>query len=300
MVRALLVALCFGAAVSGCQSVPLQPATTPPLPPPHTITVFTEVAPKRDAVKEAVLDHVPPGTSMAQAQELLKAQGFDCRLSSAAAQFFTPRELIPNGVVLESGAYQRISKACKDGVVYCQATRHELQEWHLRSYTVLVVLVPDHAQLVHDVEVGIAAHYHMQEHYFKTHSELREPIGLPVAAAQAQLEAAGFRCKAVVPKADAKEPRPHVLCEAYDENPIGGQIVRIRLFGDAAGVVREANVQDHDDAFDAERCMLPHGDASPAEVAWRSALFPVRAGCRYTLFAIALGMAITAMPYGLH
>jgi hypothetical protein len=300
MVRAVLVLVgCCCAALPGCQSTPVQTATPPP-PPPHTIALFSEIEPKRDAIKEAVLRRLPPGTPMVEAQQVLQAQGFTWRPYNEITQFFTPSQLVPNGVALRPEAYRSIQAARQDGPVYCRATLPDLAEWHPNTYVVLLVLIPDEAQSLRDVEVGIRPEWNLQAGYFKRHSDLREPIGLTVEAARAQMEAAGFRCTAVVPKPDAKDARSHLLCETFDENIIGGQIVRVRLFPDAMGVIRETDVQNRDELFDAERCMLPHGDESVGVAICRSVLFPVRAGCRYTLFTIAVCMAITAMPYGLH
>jgi hypothetical protein len=299
MVRpAIFLVACCCVAASGCQSLPVQTTTKPP-PPQRTIALFTEVDAQRDAVKQVVLDRVPPGTPIAKAQEILETQGFACRPYSGLTHFFFPEELVPSGVRLPQGAYQRLHQARKDRPVYCRATLHELQEWHLQSYVVLVVLIPDETQTLRDVEVGICPQRHNYANYFKSRPDLREPIDLPIEAARARMEAAGFRCAWVTPRADEAENRPHLLCEAFDENAIGGDIVRVSLFPDGAGVIRETNVLNREHPFDAERCMLPHGDESPAEAACRCVLFPVRAGCRYTLFTIGVCMAITAMPYGL-
>jgi hypothetical protein len=269
--------------------------------PEHTIALFREVEPKPSEIKQAVLDRMPPGMSAEEAQAVLESQGFKCRPFTRYAQAFHPEELVPAGVRLSPDATKRLVKEQKHTPVYCRITLPELQEWHLMSYQVLVVLIPDESKALSDIEVGVQSIPHMHRYFFVARKpDLHEPTGLSVDAACARMEAAGFRCKTVVAKAGDKEQRPHVLCEAFDENPIGGKIIRVQLFPDEAGMIRETRVVEREELFDAERCMLPHGDESPAEAVCRGVLFPVRAGVRYTLFAVAIGMAITAMPYGLH
>jgi len=299
MLRVLLILLGFCSNLAGCQIMPIHSATAPV--PEHTIVLFREVEPKRDEIKQAVLGRIPLGTPIEQAQAVLEAQGFVCRPYSRLSQAFNPNELLSTGIALPPEVNKRLSKEHKNSPVYCRVTLPELQDWHLMSCVVLVVLIPDEARLVRDIEVGTASKHHPHAYFFTSKKpELREPTGLPVETARVRMEAAGFRSKVVAAEARDKDSRPYVLCEVYDENPLGGLIIRVKLFTDEAGVVRETRVVEGEELFDAERCMLPHGDEGPIESACRYALFPVRAGCRYTLFAIALGMAITAMPYGLH
>jgi hypothetical protein len=295
MFRTPLVAGLLCAAMAGCQSVPMRTSSAPV--PEHTIQLFEEVAADREAVRQVVLRHVPPGTPIAQAQAMLEERGFTCRPYSAATQFFHHEDLIPRGVALPSPAYQQLARERKHRPVYCQARLPETQEWHLRSHTVLVVLVPDASQTVRDVQAGLGTHFHNNTAFFKARPELREPTGLSTEAAIARLRAAGFR---PVDATGDRETRPHLICEAFDENPLGGQIVRVQLFPDEAGVIRETKVLDRVGLFDSERCMLPHGDEPTAVAIGRVALFPVRAGCGYALITVAVCMAITAMPYGLH
>jgi hypothetical protein len=261
----------------------------------HTILLFEPVEAEREAIKEVVLRHIPLGTPIDQAREILGQQGFICRPFSAWTS-----DLIPRGISLPPEVHQRLLAARHKLPVYCHTTRQELQEWHLQSYDVLVVLVPDEAQMVRDVEVGIGEKRHPNAEFFKHRPELQEPVGLKVEEARMRMEAAGFRFTESVSEGADKETRPHLFCQAYDENLLGGQIIRVNLYPDESGVVRGAKVLDRGELFDAEQCMLPHGDEPAARAVCKGALFPVRVGCRYVLYTVAFCMALSAMPYGLH
>jgi hypothetical protein len=296
MVRAALFVACCCMTLLGCQSVPLNAVSDRPQPvePWHTIPLFGGVVADREAIRQVAARQVPPGTPLAEARAILEQQGFRCRNWSIPTAIFIPTLLVPPDMDLPSDVQKLLAKERDSRSVYCRADVNDQQEWHLQSYTVLVILLPDEKDAVHDLIVGVHANCNRYTNYFRTKPELHEPIGLPIAEAQARMASAGFRCKA---------NGPHVLCEAFDEHILGGYIVRVHLCADDAGIVRSTKVPDSENLFDAERCMLPHGDESTSEAVCRGVLFPVRAGCRYSVFAlgaVAICMAITAMPYGLH
>jgi hypothetical protein len=262
--------------------------------------VFSGVVADREAIRLAAVRQVPPGTPLTQARVILEEQGFTCRNWNIPAAIFAPSLLVPDRMDLSSDALKVLAKERDSRTLYCHAVVNDLEEWHLQSYTVLVILLPDAKDGVRDVIVGVRASNNRYASFFRTKPDLHEPIGLPLAEARVRMEAAGFRCADVAPGNDL---RPHVLCEAFDENILGGYIVRVQLYPDEAGIVRSTNVPDSERLFDAERCMLPHGDEATSEAIRRSVMFPVRAGCRYSLITLevcAVCMAITAMPYGLH
>jgi hypothetical protein len=261
----------------------------------------------RDAIKETVLRHVPPGTPMDQAQAMLEQEEFTCRPDTKPNLFFGSDHPIPPGVYLPADVQIRLSRQRGPRPIYCRATRHELEEWHLQAFTVLVVLVPDDAQHLRDVEIGLGRERHPNFSFFRQRPDLHEPLGLPPEAARARMTAAGFRCSDVRAGEPGQDPRPHIDCEAFDEWLLGGDIVRVRLYVDEGGLVCESKVLDKGRLFDDERCMWLHGDESTAEAVGRVAAYPVRLGGRYallttvcTLGLAALAMAVTAMPYGLH
>jgi hypothetical protein len=272
--------------------VPVPPAN-PPAPKPPAIVLFEEVEAEPNAVKEVVLRHLPPGTAMERALASLQDQGFSCREYSNWGWFFNRTELIPAGIRLTLDQIQRIYAQRKQQPMFCYATLKGRAEWHLDSYCVLLVLIPDAAGALLDVETGVGRRRHWNEGFFKQRPELHDPVGLPLEEARTQLVNAGFYCMG-----DAKDPekdaRPYVLLVAYDENLLGGKVVRVHLYSDNAGVVRETQVVEEPDFFDQEKCMLPHGDETPTWAVCKGALFPVRVVCRYTLITAAVCLACAA------
>jgi hypothetical protein len=215
------------------------------------------------------------------------------------SSLFLPDEVVPRGVFLCAKAGKHIFRERANRPVFARVTLPELQDWHQRDYTVVVVLIPDATETLHDVEVGLGTEERRHAAYFKARPALREPVGLPLAEAGAHLQSFGFRLAADVPARAVREPRPGdgpapVVYEAFDEGFLGGQIVRVCLFADQAGIVREAQVLNKGDWFDAERCMLPRDDSSPADAAWRTVLFPARVGCRYGAAAALLCVGTVA------
>jgi hypothetical protein len=304
-----LALFCFIAALPGCATVPAQPPPPPPTPPrpQHTVRLFEEIQPGHDAIREAVLRHVPVGTPIAPAQAALEGQGFTCRHYQMTSSLFLPDDLVPRGVFLHGQARQHIFRERANQPVFARVTLPELQDWHQRDYTVVVVLIPDAAQTLQDVEVGLGTEQHRHAAFFEARPALREPVGLPLVQAGAHLQAFGFHLAVDVPARAVRDPRPGdgpapVVYEAFDESFLGGQIVRVCLFADQAGIVREAQVLSHGGWFDAERCMLPRDDSPPAEVAWRTVLFPARVGCRYGAAAalLSVGTAATLALRGLY
>jgi len=300
--RSMFRVALVGAALVGCQGMPVLDTPGSSGPPPnvrHAIVLFEEIEADSEAVKQVVLRHVPPGTPLDRAQVLLEEQGFTCRPYTHFTACFDPQALT-EGINLSQDARKHLGNQRKSPPLYCLTTRQELEEWHLSSQRILVVLVPDEAHQVQDVEVGLRSQRHPNTEFFKTRPGLHEPVGLPVEEARVRMAAAGFQCTAVEKEAD-NNARPHLLCEAFDEHALGGRIVRVYLYPDATGVIRETKVLDETGWFDAERCMLPNGDESPAWVVGKGELFPVRVGCRYTLITVGTLMVLTALgAYGYH
>jgi hypothetical protein len=258
----------------------------------------------RDAIKQTVLRHIPPGTPLEQAQALLEQQEFTCHPASKANLLLGSSDPIPPGVYLPGDVRKRLFQERNRHPIYCSTTRHELEEWHLKSFTVLVVLIPDEAQRLRDVEIGLARKWHPNTTFFQQRPDLHEPLGLPIEAAKARMTAAGFRCSDVQTGKTGRDPPSCIHCEAFDEWLLGGSIVRVRLYLDESGRVCESKVLDEGSLFDAERCMGLHGDESTAQAVGKAVVYPVRLGCRYALITVGLTvgvtMAVTAMPYGLH
>jgi hypothetical protein len=289
------------AVLSGCKTIPLgwTPSPPPPSHPPK-ISLFENTTADRDAIKQTVLRHIPPRTPMEQAQVMLEDQGFTCHPHTKANYFLGSSDLIPRGVYLPSEVLTRLAQECRSHhPIYCQVTRQDLEEWHLKSFTVLVVLIPDDKQLLSDVEVGLSTKRHPNLAFFQQRPDLHEPVGLPIEAARAQMTAAGFRCSDVCPGKPGEDSRSSIQCEAFSEWLLGGDIVRIRLYIDEAGRICESKALEKGNRFDAERCMWLHGDESDAQSIVRAAAYPVRLSCRYALITVGVAALVAVWPFAL-
>jgi hypothetical protein len=89
---------------------------------------------------------------------------------------------------------------------------------------------------------------------------------------------------------------PFVLCRCCDEAALGGRVIRIKLYPDASGVVRDTEVVRDGGWLDGEHCLLPDSDDSAARIAWKAALFPIPEVARVTLGAASFTLACTASP----
>ena len=301
MLRLLPIVSCC-ALLAGCQDVPLVDGHSPVarddsfLPKQRTIRVFDEVEAKSEAINQLVLSHLPPGTPIAQAQALLEEQDFSCQRETWWTDFLGRSILIPQGFYLPSNVERQVSAQRDRHPVYCHATLPELQEWHLASQRVLIVLVPDEAQRLKDVEVGVASGV-MQRNseFFHSRPDLHSPVGQPVDEARAQMAAAGFQCTDVRPQGADGDDRPHMLCQAFDEHWMGGHIVRVHLYPDASGIILQVKVLDETHWFDAERCMLPHGGEATSEAVLKGALFPLREAGRYAVVTLEASVVVLAL-----
>ncbi len=292
--RALLASCC--AVLAGCQGLRVldHSMVHPNVPTQSPILLFEETEVTEDAVKQVVLRHVPPRTPIAQAQAELEKQGFTCRAYSSWTMSFNRLALIPSGYDLSLAAQTRVNKQRDRVPIYCHVARPELMDWGLRSHEIMIVLIPDEKQVLRDVEVGLRKHLHPDAQFFLAKPDFHEPVGLPIAEAQKRMEAAGFQCTLVEAKAGS-ESRRHLFCQTFDEHALGGSIIRLHLYPDDAGVIRETRILDETGWFDAERCMLPGGEDTPGWAAAKGALFPVRVGCRYTLISVGYMMCVLAI-----
>ncbi|HEY7328357.1 MAG TPA: hypothetical protein VH592_11985 [Gemmataceae bacterium] len=283
------------AILSGCKTAPLgwTPSAPPPSHPP-TISLFEKTAADRDAIKQTVLRHISPGTPMEQARAMLVDQGFTCHPYTQAKSL-----MASSGVHLPNEVEKRLSAERDRQPIYCLAMPHQLEEWHLKSFTVLVVLIPGDTQLLREVEIGLSSKQRRNMAFFQKRPDLHEPVGLPIETARDRMTAAGFRCSDVCPGKKGEDPRPYIHCEAFDESLVGGHIVRIRLYVDESGRICESKIVDKAELFDAERCMWLHGDESRAQTVGKAAAYPVRLSCRYALLTVAiatgLGLELTCL-----
>jgi len=290
-----VLAACSLVGLAGCQDIPILDrsyvsASVARAEHP-TILVFEETEATCDAVKQTILKHLPPGTPLAQAQAALEHEGFTCHPFTQGARGFD-LYAIPIYTLNRDGQ-KRILKERNRELVACLGTRTEDTCWHLKTDHLLIVLIPDEANNLRDVEVGMSSKTQSGADFFQAHPDIREPLGMPISLAQARMESAGFVCQ----RGEAGGRRT-VHCERPAETVLGGRIIRVTLLADDASVICETRVHDKAGWFDAERCMLPHQDDALALAVARSAAFPARIGCRYALETAGVLMICCVLPYG--
>jgi hypothetical protein len=225
---------------------------------------------------------------------MLVDQGFTCHPYTQAKSL-----MASSGVKLPNEIQNRRLAERDRQSIYCLGMPPQLEEWHLKSFTVLVILIPDDMQLLRDVEVGLASKQPRNIAFFQKRPDLHEPVGLPIETARDRMTAAGFRCSDVCPGKPGEDPHSYIHCESFDESLLGGHIVRVRLYVDESGRICESKILDKAELFDAERCMWLHGDESRAQTVGKAAAYPVRLSCRYALLTVAiaagLGLEMTCL-----
>jgi hypothetical protein len=248
----------------------------------HELRLLGKVLPTDEwVIRDEILRIITPGMPLAQARDALVGHGLEA--ASPDPAFFTAlpyRQRLPRNAP--------IFRAWQTHYV---ASAEDVSAWGRTCWKVLVTLFHDTAHAVKDVRVIVSPPLRERAaNIFAARPDLTDPVGLPQAEAKARMEAAGFRCSPTDGDTESKG-RQYLYCQRRVENPVGGYVLRIRLYPDQAGVVRDAEILREDRWFEAERCMLPCADDSPEWIALRTALFPVRAGCRYTLIMIALALS---------
>ncbi|OAI39143.1 hypothetical protein AYO40_06025 [Planctomycetaceae bacterium SCGC AG-212-D15] len=278
----------------GCGSVPRNPA--PEIPVREEIRLFDhEVAARSDAIEREVLDHVPPRIPADNAKAVLKANGFVCQNSNWFSEPSLPSEVIGN--MVRRGRYGATdTKERKSGLRAVACTNRKdvhgsscvQSSWGREYETVLVLLHVDKAEIVQTVDVYAHRSRHPCCDFFQKHPDLREPVGIPLDQALANMQANGFQCKPV-----DGDGCPYTLCEAYSEWALGGTVIRVKLLTDQAGFVRDSEILRTGEMFDGERCMLPNPDDSRAQAWCKGAVFPLREATRITVFTTLYTLAFT-------
>jgi hypothetical protein len=258
----------------GCHAVPLQQLELPPPPP---VRLFgRSVTADKDSIRAAVLAAVPAGISADEARIILQTHGFECR----DVNRWNLYSILPAA----RGREIREREWFRHDLVAC--TNHlDLEgHWGQLSVPVGLLLLLDESRNVRDVEAFVPTlpEANRNAAFFANHPDLSEPVGLPRDEALARMRAAGFRCREG--KCDDRVG-PHLLCEAFEECFLGGNVTRVRLFLDAYGKVAATRTNDPPEPFDQERCMLPSPEDPNGTYACKCVLFPVRLLCRYTLNA---------------
>jgi hypothetical protein len=252
----------------------------------------TELPSDNGVIREALLRVIPPDSPRERAEALLRADGLEgTTLGETGELGFTTQY-----------KKQRPGDPLPDKVF--GARRPVFHEWGKNARAVVVFLIPGSGDTVKDVKVeggyGSWFEHEDTQHFFTAHPDLAEPVGLPVAEAEARMRAAGFCCTHESGDQRGGRGQEHLLCEARDDRILLGSMVRVRLFYDQTGVIRDSAFVREGRWFDAERAMLPSADDSVGEYAYRAALFPARVTARYSLFAtlIVVGVTLRLMTPG--
>jgi hypothetical protein len=266
------------------------------------IRLFGKAVPADEwLLRDEVLRVVAPGMPMDQAVAALKGQGLEAAFGLFNGPGFEFQTALTNCCRLPRWRMTRRGEECY------LAPAEDVNAWGRVYWKVMVILVPDSAHLVKDVEVLVSLPVGDRCHaIFAARPELQDPVGLPLADVKARMEAAEFRCSLCDGDAQSRG-RPYLLCWRRVEKALGGYVLRVRLYPDEAGVVRDSEILRGDRWFEAERCMLPAAEDSPEWYALRAALFPARVSCRYALIMLALslsnpypGMAHPCVPHHGH
>lgn len=234
-------------------------------------------------IKKAVVAQVPLGAPIDEAVAALEAHGFNDGFSFWAN----------TGEIAEP--WQPMAGAA--GLPVSRYLRRDIHgAWGMDYETIEARLFKDADNRVCSVEVYESRRGHSYRHFFEKHKELREPVGMTAAEAQQYLAGFGFQC---TEQLDGTGPaaRRCLYCLAYDEALIGGSMVRVQLFLDANGVVRDSEVLRDAPWFEHQRVMLPGRDDDPAWFACKALLFPVREVTRASLVAIAYTLYFSLLPY---
>jgi len=259
----------------GCQTAPQVIATPAPKSPPLIRLCGHEVPAEANAVQEEVLRHLAPGLPVETAQAHMEELGFHCLYGG---MFKTKPVLYHPARTLPELIFGRNAKRDKHfHSLVCQLSRNEIGTWGQRHFAIILNLPYDEQGNITEVEVAHV--WSMTSRYasfFAHRSEFREPIGLPVEQAQAAMEAQKFQCAQASPEGAGRVGQPYLDCYAFDETPLGGRIVRVRLFYDETRKVTEAEVVQKPGAFDELRCMLPNSSDTLAGGVLKAVVFPAR------------------------
>jgi hypothetical protein len=158
----------------------------------------------------------------------------------------------------------------------CRISRNELGTWGRRYIPITVALPYDEGGSVTGVELlDLRPRPSRYADFFARRPRLREPVGLPVELSRAEMQAENFQCAYASPDVRGGR-RPYLGCYAYEESPLGGDIVRVHLYYDGSRTVTEAEVVQEPGEFDGLRCMLPNRGDSIGRGVLKAVVFPAR------------------------
>ncbi len=289
--RARLFLLLCG--VAGCQTAPPAVPAPAPKPPPTIRLCGREMPAEAAAVEAEVLRQVAPGLPLEDAHARMQELGFRCLYAGALVK--KPKRYHPRlGLFQALGAYgpkEAIDKRFHSLV--CTLSANEAGNWGERYFPVTVSLPYDEGGRLTEVEVTLGRPQPSRyAHFFARRPELREPVGLPAEQARAVMEAHQFHCAYHPPDEKDGRRQPYLDCYAYDEAPLGGNVVRAHLFYGPDGVVTEAEVVQRPGEWDDLRCMLPNDSDTVAGGLVKTVVFPVRLYAAIVVAGLAADIAL--------
>jgi hypothetical protein len=231
----------------------------------------------RSAIQAEILGHVALGLPVEAARSGMEELGFKClygRFSDKNPCGYLPPRTLPELLGTDNGY---ASRAKRFHSLVCTTRVNRVGNWSQLYFPITVTLPYDEDGRITDVEVAnLLPTQSPYAGFFQRRPELREPIGLSVEEARAVMQGHQFLCAHARPAKQTGDRRPYLDCYAYDERPLGGDIVRVHLFYDEAGTVTEVEVIQWEGEFDGLCCMLPNRSDTLAGGVVKAALLPAR------------------------
>jgi hypothetical protein len=280
----VLLLLC---GLAGCQTTPRVAQEPPPTP---VIRLCQHDVPAEEsAITQELTQYVAPGMPLESARARLEPLGFRVFGTIPKAYRSTPvnvRELLSG---FDNKAEKNVNK------VELRTSCDEIGAWGQRCIPLRVVLYFDKDMKVGEMKVdrvGFRGQKLRFAWYFSRRPNLREPLGMSVDEARKMMEAEGFRCKLVTSDRHEKSGRPYLYCRAVAETPLGGSIIRVRLFHDEAGKVTDTRVLKEEEPFDELLCTLPDSGDTLVHAALKTVVFPVRLYAAFVVAGLQANMAM--------
>jgi hypothetical protein len=287
MPRSIVVyLLVLGLLVPGCVTSPPSPAIfkQPAANPPSVIHLCGHrVSSESDAVRAEVLRYVSPGLPVETAQARLEELGFRGLYGDMVKK--KPASYHPTRSLPELVVGRDPQKDKNFHSLVCRISGKEYGNWGQYSFPIRVTLPYDEAGIITEVEVTcLPRKTSRYAALLMDRLGPQGPIGMPVEQARTLMEARKFHCSDRNLQSPGTDRQPYLDCYAYDEHPLGGNIVRVHLFYDQSRTVTEAEVVEKPGTFDDLRCMLPNNSDTVTGGILKTIVFPVRL---YTAIVVA-------------
>jgi len=273
--------------VAGCQTAPVLVRNPDTKGPPTVRLCGHEVPAERFAVQAEILRHVAPGLPVEAARTAMEELGFACLyggFSDKKPAGYLPAPSLPE---LLGICARNASQTERFHSLVCTLSLNEIGNWSC-FYPLTVTLPYDEQGRITQVQAaGLMPALSRHAAFFASRPGLREPIGLSVEQARAVMEAYRFHCAEACPEKRCDGRGPYLNCYAYDEDALGGRIVRVHLFYDPAGRVTEAELIQKVGEFDGLLCMVPNSSDTLAGGVVKAVVFPVRLAAVLMLAGLA-------------